>query len=167
MADSSQLGYDSAKSHEAATNVGQGKEAVDSSSKGSQALSAAQLAAFWGNEDGPMALKNSTTDMFNEMAKILSKETSLIGEFETKVYDTMKRFEGTETDNEQLLLAVTQALNSVATSDAALSLKKTLEKSGFVTKTQQTEQSTSGSSGSTDSTAGQGAPQQQDQQPTV
>ena len=157
MADSSQLGYDSAKSHEAATNVTQGKDAVDSSSKGSQALSTAQLASFWGEEDGPMAL-NSTTDMFSEMAKILSKETSLIGEFETKVYDTMKRFEGTETDNEQLLLAVTQALNSVATSNAALSLKETLEKSGFVTKAPKTEQSTSGSSGGSESAEGQGAP---------
>ena len=158
MADSSQVGYDSEKSHEAATNVAQGKDAVDSSSKGSQALSAAQLASFWGEEDGPMALKDSTTDMFSEMAKILSKETSLIGEFETKVYDTMKRFEGTETDNEQLLLAVTQALNSVATSAAALSLKETLEKSGFVTKAPKTEQSPADSSGGSDSTEGQGAP---------
>ncbi len=52
MADSSQVEYDSVKSHEAATKVGQGKKVVDSSSKGSQALSAVQQAVFWGNEGG-------------------------------------------------------------------------------------------------------------------
>ena len=52
MADSSQVEYDSVKSHEVPTNVGQGKEVVDSCSEGTQALSTAQQAVFWGNEGG-------------------------------------------------------------------------------------------------------------------
>ena len=52
MTYSSQVEFNSVKSHEAATNVGQGKEVVDSSSMRTQALSAGQQAVFWGNEGG-------------------------------------------------------------------------------------------------------------------
>ena len=82
MATSSDQSYDGDKQKQAAPNVQESQEAVDSSAKSSYALGSAQKPDVWGTERGPESFGHRSGDMFGEISDLLSKENALISEFE-------------------------------------------------------------------------------------
>ena len=134
MATSSDQSYDGDKQKQAAPNVQESQEAVDSSAKSSYALGSAQKPDVWGTEEGPQELGYSAGDMFGGISDVLSKENALISEFETKMRQAMASIEETEADNEQTFRAVNQALEGVARSSQASALASSLQKAGMMSK---------------------------------
>ena len=134
MATGSDQSYDGDKQKQAAPNVQESQEAVDSSAKSSYALGSAQKPDVWGSERGPESFGHRSGDMFGEISDLLSKENALISEFETKMREAMASIEETEADNEQTFRAVNQALEGVARSSQASALASSLQKAGFLTE---------------------------------
>ena len=134
MAGEEQQEYNDDRQKQAAPNVQESQEAVDSSAKSSYALGSAQKPDVWGSEEGPQELGYSAGDMFGGISDVLSKENALISEFETKMRQAMASIEETEADNEQTFRAVNQALEGVARSSQASALASSLQKAGFLTE---------------------------------
>ena len=152
MATSSDQSYDGDKQKQAAPNVQESQEAVDSSAKSSYALGSAQKPDVWGTERGPESFGHRSGDMFGEISDLLSKENALISEFETKMRQAMASIEETEADNEQTFRAVNQALEGVARSSQASALASSLQKAGMMSK-----QSGAGGADAGSSSAGGGS----------
>jgi len=134
MATGSDQSYDGDKQKQAAPNVQESQEAVDSSAKASYSLGEAQKPDVWGTEEGPQELGYSAGDMFGGISDVLSKENALISEFETKMREAMASIEEAEADNEQTFRAVNRALEGVARSSQASALASSLQKAGFLTE---------------------------------
>ena len=121
MAD--ELGVDSEKQVAATTNVVESGEAVTSSAQGSSSLGAAQKTMFWGTEDGPKSMGDSSAKLFDTVSEVLAKEAALISTFEAEINAALKDFTGTEQDNKLQLAKIQQALARVDKSDAAAAAK--------------------------------------------
>ena len=121
MAD--QVSFDSDKQVAATTNVVESGQAVTSSAQGASSLSAAQKTMFWGKEDGPKSMGNSSAALFDTVSEVLAKEAELISTFEAEINATLKSFTGTEQDNKFQLAQIQDALSRVDKSDAAAALK--------------------------------------------
>ena len=128
------VSYDSEKQGQVAPKVQESQEAVESSSKASYSLSAAQKGDGWGTEAGPYELGHSSGNMFSDVSDVLSKENDLIAEFEAKMKQAIESIKAAEADNEQAFQTVNHALEGVAGSDQAQALANTLEKTGFMEK---------------------------------
>ncbi len=126
MAD--QISADSSKHQEAVAEVVKGFEAVRQSAEGASSLSAAQKSMFWGQEAGPSALQNSSSELFNAVAEALKNEAALISTFEAEINAVMASFTGTEYENKAQMEKINQALDRVAKSDAAVALKASLNR---------------------------------------
>ena len=126
--------YNDERQQQANPYVQESQDAVDSSSKASYSLGSAQKGDVWGSEDGPDTLGRKASEMFNGISDVLSKENSLIAEFETKMKQAIESIKAAEADNEQAFQTVNHALEGVAGSDQAQALANTLEKTGFMEK---------------------------------
>lgn len=130
MAD--QVSVDSEKQAAATTNVVESGQAVTSSAQGSSSLGAAQKSMFWGKEDGPSSMGDSSAALFEAMSKLFAKEAELITTFEAEINATLESFTGTEQDNKLQLAQIQEALNRVDKSDAAAALKAAQHELGQV-----------------------------------
>ena len=126
--------YNDEKQQQANPYVQESQDAVDSSSKASYSLGAAQKGEVWGSEAGPHELGYSAGNMFNDVSDVLSKENDLIGEFETKMKQAIESIKAAEADNEQAFQTVNHALEGVAGSDQARALASSLQNAGFLRK---------------------------------
>ncbi len=122
------VSVNSAKHEEAVDVVVQTFEAMKRSAEGATSLSAAQKTMFWGQEAGPSALQNSSSELFNAVAEALKNEAALISTFEAEINAVMASFTGTEYENKAQMEQINQALDRVAKSDAAVALKASLNK---------------------------------------
>lgn len=118
----------SAKHEEAVAEVVKGFEAMKRSAEGATSLGAAQKTMFWGQEAGPSALQDSSSELFNAVAEALKNEAALISTFEAEINAVMASFTGTEYENKAQMEQINQALDRVAKSDAAVALKASLNK---------------------------------------
>ena len=80
MAD--QAGVDSEKQVAATAHVVESGDAVTSSAQGSSSLGAAQKTMFWGQENGPQSMGDTSAALFDKISKVLAKEAELISTFE-------------------------------------------------------------------------------------
>ena len=126
--------YNDERQQQANPYVQESQDAVDSSSKASYSLGSAQKGEVWGSEDGPDALGRKASEMFNGISDVLSKENSLIAEFETKMKQAIESIKAAEADNEQAFQTVNHALEGVAASDQAQALASSLQNVGFLTR---------------------------------
>lgn len=121
MAD--QVAVDSEKQAAATTHVVEGGDAMTSSAQGSSSLSAAQKTMFWGTEEGPWSMGQSSFKLFGTISEALAKEAALISTFETEINAALESFTGTEQDNKLQLAKIQEALARVDKSDAAAEAK--------------------------------------------
>ena len=126
--------YNDERQQQANPYVQESQDAVDSSSKASYSLGAAQKGEVWGSEAGPQELGHKSGDMFNGISDVLSKENDLIAEFETKMKQAIESIKAAEADNEQAFQTVNHALEGVAASDQAHALASSLQNVGFLTR---------------------------------
>ena len=124
--------YNDERQQQANPYVQESQDAVDSSSKASYSLGSAQKGEVWGREDGPDTLGRKASEMFNGISDVLSKENSLIAEFETKMKQAIESIKAAEADNEQAFQTVNGTLKDLAASEQAQALASSLEKAGFV-----------------------------------
>ena len=99
MAGEDGVSYDSEKQGQVAPKVQESQEAVQTSSRASYALSAAQTSSVWGSERGPSRFGHRSSDMFSTISDILAKENDLIGRFETEMRNAMESHTRTDSEN--------------------------------------------------------------------
>lgn len=123
MAGKADFGADSDRHAKAVEKVVESGEAATSSAQGASSLSAAQKTMFWGEEDGPKSMGNSSAKLFDVMSELLAKEAELISTFEKEINAALKRCAGMEQDNKLQLAQIQETLNRVDKSDAAVAAK--------------------------------------------
>lgn len=113
------VSVDSAKQEAAATHVVESGDAITSSAQSTSSLGAAQQAMFWGHEDGPRALRDKATQLFDAVSEVLAQEAGLIATFEAEINAALEDFTGTEQENKLQLENIQSAIDRVDKSEQA------------------------------------------------